>query len=239
MNTYFQFKQFIIQQDKTAMKVCTDACLLGAWVANKIENKDIVPQNILDIGCGTGLLSLMLAQKTNAIIDAVEIDENAFVQATENTAISKWENQINVFNEDIVRYTSAKKYDLIICNPPFFNNQLKSNNDDRNIAMHATQLSFVALAKAVKNNLSENGKAALLLPYNIVNEFAAIMENEQLYLNEELNISHSTVHPFFRSVLLFTCIKEKQTQNTISIRDKGDKYSAEFKMLLKDYYLYL
>ena len=221
------------------MKVCTDACLLGAWVANKIENKDIVPQNILDIGCGTGLLSLMLAQKTNAIIDAVEIDENAFVQTTENTAISKWKNQINVFNEDIVRYTSAKKYDVIICNPPFFNNQLKSNNDDRNIAMHATQLSFVALAKAVKNNLSENGKAALLLPHNIVNEFMAIMENEQLYLNEQLNISHSTVHPFFRSVLLFRFIKQKQTQNTISIKDSNNEYSAEFKILLKDYYLYL
>ena len=221
------------------MKVCTDACLLGSWVANKIENKDIVPQNILDIGCGTGLLSLMLAQKTNAIIDAIEIDENAFIQATENAAISKWENQINVFNEDIVRYTSGKKYDLIICNPPFFNNQLKSNNNDRNVAMHATQLSFTALAKAVKNNLSENGKTALLLPHNIVNEFMAIMENEQLYLNEQLNISHSTVHPFFRSVLLFTFMKQTQTQNTISIKDSSDKYSAEFKMLLKDYYLYL
>ena len=221
------------------MKVCTDACLLGAWVASKIENKDIVPQNILDIGCGTGLLSLMLAQKTNAIIDAVEIDENAFVQATENTAISKWKNQINVFNEDIVRYTSAKKYDLIICNPPFFNNQLKSNNNDRNVAMHATQLSFTALAKAVKNNLSENGKTALLLPHNIVNEFMAIMENEQLYLNEQLNISHSTVHPFFRSVLLFTFMKQTQTQNIISIKDSNNKYSAEFKMLLKDYYLNL
>ena len=221
------------------MKVCTDACLLGAWVADKLENKKIIAENILDIGCGTGLLSLMLAQKTEAIIDAVEINESAYLQAKENVELCIWKEQINLFHENIIDYKVQKKYDLIICNPPFFENQLKSDDVHRNVAMHATQLSFNTLATCVKYNLEVNGVAAFLLPYNIVNEFSAIFKNEDLHITEQLNISHSPSHPFFRSILLFSFSGNNKTQYSIVIKNKVNENSLEFKTLLADYYLHL
>ena len=117
-NNYFQFKQFTIHQDKCAMKVCTDACLFGAFVANEIQDKTI--NHILDIGAGTGLLSLMLAQKSNAAIDAVEIDKSTYEQAEENISQSSWKEKITVYNSGIADFYSNYKYDLIISNPPFF-----------------------------------------------------------------------------------------------------------------------
>lgn len=221
------------------MKVCTDACLLGAWVADKLENKEINAENILDIGCGTGLLSLILAQKSNAVIDAVEINENGFLQAKENIGLSKWEERINIFNENIVDYTPQKKYDVIICNPPFFVNQLKSSNEDRNAAMHATELSFSNLSISVKNNLSINGVGVILLPYNIVTELVEIFKKDNLYINEQIDISHSPNHPFFRSILLFSFINKGMVENAISIKNSNAEYSEEFKILLSDYYLHL
>lgn len=239
MNTYFQFKQFIIHQEKTAMKVCTDACLFGAWVAEKLEHKQIEAKNILDIGCGTGLLSLMLAQKSEASMDAVEINENAFLQGQENISISKWKERISIFHENIIDYNSKKKYDLIICNPPFFENQLKSDDEQRNIAMHATQLSIRKLASSVKNNLEVNGIAAILLPSNTVNNVVAIFKKENLHLIEQLNISHSPTHPLFRTVVLYSFEEKKTLTYSIAIKEKGNDYSLDFKKLLADYYLHL
>src|SRR5205085_2984467 len=119
-NSYFQFKQFRVQQEATAMKVSTDACIQGAWTPIEPFVK-----NVLDIGTGTGLLSLMVAQRNNHIlIDAIELDENAAQQATENIHASPWGDRINIVNGDIRNYTFNRQYDLIICNPPFFQNSL-------------------------------------------------------------------------------------------------------------------
>ena len=109
------------------MKVCTDSCLFGAWIADKIEQKIIVPKNILDIGSGTGLLSLMIAQKTNAQIDGVEIDENSYQQSEDNFIESPWNKHLHAFHADIKNWNSGLKYDLIISNPPFYENDLKAN----------------------------------------------------------------------------------------------------------------
>ena len=116
------------------MKVCTDACLFAAWVAAYLQKNKINPGSILDIGTGTGLLSLMLAQKTLALIDAVEINIDAALQAKENFNASPWKQRLNVFETGILQYNTQMKYDLIISNPPFFNNDLLSPDKNKNTA---------------------------------------------------------------------------------------------------------
>jgi tRNA1Val (adenine37-N6)-methyltransferase len=237
LNTFFQFKQFTIHQDNCAMKVCTDACLFGAWVADKLEKKEFTPKKIFDIGCGTGLLSLMLAQKTDAIIDAIEIDADAFLQATENVEASLFKNQVNIFHGPIDQFFAHEKYDFIICNPPFYENQLKSSDDAKNVAMHATSLSFTELANAIKNNLSGAGIAAVLIPYNSVELLSEKFFAVHLHINVQLNVSHSPNHTLFRSMLIISSQKKNLTKQEISIKDDQGNYSPAFSILLKDYYL--
>ncbi len=237
MNTWFQFKQFTIQQEKCAMKVCTDACLFGAWVAQKIEQNKIKADNILDIGCGTGLLALMIAQKSTAQIDAVEINKDAFEQAVENINLSDWSARINIHNNSIVDFRSSKKYELIICNPPFYENQLKTKNDLRNVAMHATTLSYLELAIAIKINLAENGFAAILFPYSSIKNFEEILLTKQLFIAEKLNFAHSPLHPYFRSILLISETEKELSEHSLSIKNIDNEYSKGFKEILKDYYL--
>lgn len=237
MNTWFQFKQFTIHQEKCAMKVCTDACLFGAWVARKLEENKIKAFNILDIGCGTGLLSLMVAQKCQAQIDAVEIEKDAFEQTKENINLSKWTSRINIHYNSVTNFRSSKKYELIICNPPFYENQLKSKNHQRNQSMHATTLSFLELAIAVKYNLAINGFAAILIPYTSVKKFEEIFLAQQLFIVEKTNFAHSPAHTFFRCMMLISNFKNELFENSFSIKNIDKKYSQDFNELLKDYYL--
>ncbi|MBL7730209.1 MAG: methyltransferase, partial [Chitinophagaceae bacterium] len=133
-NTCFKFKQFLINQDRCAMKVTTDACLFGAWVAERLRNAE---GNCLDIGTGTGLLSLMLAQKAAGIFTvAVEIDADCAEQARENIEASPWKQQVVVKEADILQYTPANQYDFIISNPPFYQDDLKSPDTRKNVAHH-------------------------------------------------------------------------------------------------------
>ena len=237
MNSYFQFKQFKIHQDKCAMKVCTDACLFGAWVANKIETEKIIPNSILDIGSGTGLLSLMLAQKINTKIDAVELDKAAYLQSKENIDTANFKNNISLHYADIISFNPKGKYDCIIINPPFFENQLKSTNKERNAAMHATTLSFEELVAAIKNNLTENGIAFLLLPFYAVNDFEKILHNQNLFITEQVNVKHTDKHSFFRAMLQVGFTNSSSTTSSISIKALDGNYSNSFLALLNDYYL--
>ena len=237
MNTWFQFKQFTIHQEKTAMKVCTDACLFGAWVANKIELNEINADNILDIGCGTGLLSLMLAQKTKAQIDAVEIDKNAFEQAKENINLTDWKEQINIHHGSIIDFKCTKKYDLIICNPPFYENQLKSVDAARNKAMHNTTLAYEDFIIAAKNNLAPGGSVAVLLPYYAIKKFEETLSNHQIFICEKCDVSHSPKHPYFRNMVIFSQVKKVSSEDSILIKNINNFYSEEFIDLLKNYYL--
>ena len=142
------------------MKVSTDSCLFGAWVASIQEN----PKNVLDIGGGTGLLTLMLAQKSNALFDCVEIENECFEQLKDNINDSKWKNQCAIYNEDIREFTPEKKYDLIISNPPFYENQLNSTSSKINLARHHSGLLLSDLFDIAQNLLTEEGKFFLLLP---------------------------------------------------------------------------
>jgi len=233
----FRFKQFTVHQDKTAMKVCTDACLFGACVAEKSETKEISPEHILDIGTGTGLLSLMLAQKTNAKIDAVEINAGAFEQASENIAASPWQEKIQAHHISVLDLFPGEKYDLIICNPPFYESHLSSPDNDRNMAMHASVLPFAELMGFIKNNLSLFGTATLLLPYIQLKYFENIIAKTGLFITEKINIAHSPAHPFFRSILFISETEQQLKHTEISIKDSAGAYSDTFYSLLKDYYL--
>jgi tRNA1Val (adenine37-N6)-methyltransferase len=218
------------------MKVCTDACLFGAWVANKFEQKEIVANKILDIGCGTGLLSLMLAQKTTAPIDAIEIDAEAYLQATENISTSPFKDQIHTFHGPVEIFAAHNKYDFIICNPPFYENQLKSKEENRNIAMHGG-LSFPNLAAVTKTNLSQNGKVAVLVPSDRVEILKQYFEAVNLFIELQINVKHSPKHTPFRSMLLFSFGSKETRQEVILIKTELDNYSDDFKALLNNYYL--
>ena len=219
------------------MKVCTDACLFGAWVAQKIENGEISPGKVLDIGSGTGLLSLMLAQKTNAQIDAVEIVEEAFLQSKENIEKSPWKNRINIVNCNILDFPAQEKYDLIICNPPFYENDLKSQDVTRNTAMHSTDLSLSNLATAIKNNLSEHGKTAILLPFVKTKIFKQSFTKQQLFSEEEIHISDLPDRSYFRTILLLSFSENVIKTSNISVKKQAGEYSEKFISLLKDFYL--
>ncbi len=235
-NSFFQFKQFTIHQSNCAMKVCTDACLFGALAVNAQRTA----VNVLDIGTGTGLLSLMYAQKNPyAIIDALEIDAAAALQAKENFAASPWKERLSGIHADILGFKSDKKYELVISNPPFFENDLKSDDKSKNTAKHDASLSLEGLLKAIDNNTSPDGSFVILLPYHRVSYF----ENEALQLNFHLKqkflIRQTPKHEFFRGILFFSREKAQLQITEMAIRRSEEVYSDEFIVLLKDYYLNL
>ncbi len=219
------------------MKVCTDACLFGAWVAHFFEENKIQANKLMDIGCGTGLLSLMLAQKTKSIIDALEIDADAYLQATENIEASIFKNNIHTFHGPVELFAAHSKYDFIICNPPFYENQLKSNNKNRNAAMHEATLDLETLYNCIENNLSINGNVAILLPFDRMLIFEEILSSNGFFVNQKANVKHSPNHPYFRSMIIASKIKDANLATEICIKNATAQYTPEFIGLLKDFYL--
>lgn len=241
-NSYFKFKQFTIHQHKCAMKVCTDACLFGALAANNIfsTTQTIDTLQGLDIGTGTGLLSLMIAQKNNQIkIDAIEIEAPAAEQATENIAASPWADNIQVFKVDILTFNTDKKYNYIFSNPPFFKDDLKSAVKAKNSAKHDTSLSLLQLLQVVESHLATTGVFAVLLPYHRVDYFIEESKKTGLHLSQQVLVKQTIKHKFFRGILFF---KRKETEPELSeiiIKDAAHNYTPEFAAVLKDYYLFL
>jgi len=241
-NSYFKFKQFTINQDKCAMKVCTDACLFAAIAAvykPYVQNGRPLA-NCLDIGTGTGLLPLMFAQKnTDVKIDTVEIDAAAAAQASENIAASPWAANIQVFNEDIINFRPGITYDCIISNPPFFEGDLKSADKAKNDAKHDTSLDLSQLLKTVESLLKPGGFFAVLLPYQRVVHFTEEARKMGLYLVKQILVKQTFKHKFFRGILFFTRKDVKPEFETMIIKDPDHNYTAEFAAALKDYYLFL
>lgn len=234
----FQFKQFTIQQDQCAMKVCTDSCLFGAWVADELCRENEI-QSILDIGTGTGLLSLMLAQQCNASISAIEINESAAKQASENFAVSKWCNRLKILQVSLQLFLPLQKFDLIICNPPFFEKDLLSPSDEKNAAKHQGSLKLEELFDFCSKYLSSKGMAAILLPYHLAKKGMEIAEDFNLFCNNEMQVKQTTQHHYFRTMQIFSRGKTFFTQNEISIKDANGNYTIDFTNLLKGYYLKL
>lgn len=234
-STSFAFKQFIINQDKCAMKVGTDAVLLGAWI---IPNGS---KHILDIGTGTGVISLMLAQKTDAQIDAIDIDEEAFLQAKQNVSESKFASQIQVIHSSFQEYakTTNKKYNLIVTNPPYFEQSLKSSDEQRSHARHADVLPFEELLDGVLKLLEEKGKFCLILPTLEAVKFRTLAEKKGLNLSKLLRVkSRMDKDTDKRHLMQFEVKPSEFSEQTIAIeQEERHQYTAEYKELTKDYYL--
>ena len=221
------------------MKVCTDACLLSAFAANRLP---LTVHHILDIGTGTGLLSLMLAQKKpNYIIDAIEIDEAAAKQARENFDNSPWKERLKINNISIQQYANItlKKYDVIICNPPFYEKDLKSENIQRNVALHSDALLLEELTSIVNLLLANDGNFFVLLPYHRTKYFEELLLKNKLRIKEKVFIKHTPEHNYFRIIFWVDRIATTLNQSEINIMNDKNEYSEEFSALLKDYYLKL
>lgn len=219
------------------MKVTTDGCLFGAYVASQIKNHKSKIKNCLDIGTGTGLLSLMLAQKNNISIDAVEIDTPSYYQAKENFKRSLWNEQLNIFNADITDLDPSKKYDCIISNPPFFEDDLMSANQTKNKAKHAITLTLQQLLIAIDTHLNAVGFFFVLLPYHRTDYFIKEAAAIKFYPSEKLVVKQTPKHIFFRSILIFSREENDYKTSTLIIKESNNQYTPEFIYLLKDYYL--
>jgi tRNA1Val (adenine37-N6)-methyltransferase len=234
-NNYFAFKQFTVQQSDCALKVCTDACLFGAWASHQLINNP--PTSILDIGTGTGLLSLQLAQKIpSAVIDAVELDPAAAAQAAQNAAATTF--NIQVHNADIKNY-GGKKYQHIISNPPFFENDLKSEHALKNQAMHSTTLTLQNLFTCVDDLLEPLGSFSLLLPFARANEVEGLAQAHGFNLTHKAVVQQTPNHTPFRVMYIFGKAAIMEASETSIVIKENDQYTTTFISYLKDYYLFL
>ena len=184
------------------MKVCTDSCLFGAWVAAKLEQQAISPKNIIDAGTGTGLLSLMLAQKSEAQIHAVDIDKNAFEEASVNFNAAPWNKRMQAFHADIKDWNGSGKYDLIIANPPFYESDLVPEDKAKARSKHSTTLRLEDLLFTAKNLLTEGGNLAVLLPWTRGKWFESAASAYSLFTKEKTEVKQTAKHNFFRTMLL-------------------------------------
>lgn len=242
-NTYFRFKEFTIHQDRCAMKVTTDACLFGAWCAETLSldyNTSDNPKTLLDAGAGSGLLSLMVANKTKVLVDAVEVDAAAAGQAKENAAASPWRERITVVHANVLQWHPAHQYDCIVSNPPFYENDLKSPKARKNLAHHDEGLPLAGLFLFVKKQLKKNGSFFLLLPAKRADEALRLLQENGFHLYKKTLVKQTPDHPPFRVMMQAgKTEKPERPETVITIKSGGQEYSPEFVSLLKPYYLRL
>ncbi|KEQ18633.1 tRNA1(Val) (adenine(37)-N6)-methyltransferase [Endozoicomonas numazuensis] len=233
-NSYFQFKQFRVEQGQTAMKITTDACILGARA--EVENS----YSILDIGAGTGLLSLMAAQRSTASIDAIELDDEAAIQARENFAACPWNSRLTLHHCPVQSYIPEKRYDCILSNPPFFENAYKASCDKRSLARHTDSLSFLELARNIDRLISEDGKAWILLPVESSLLFLEeVQKATHLKLERTIAVRSSSTHKDHRHILVLNQSNSANIREQITIYSEHPAYAPATTELLKPYYLKL
>ena len=232
----FQFKQFSLEQDRCAMKIGTDGVLLGAWTP--IENN---PFSILDIGTGTGIIALMLAQRSAAEqIDALEIDEQAYEQATDNCENSPWNDRLFCFHAGLDEFVEEPEdeYDLIVSNPPFYSEDYKSENEQRDLARFQDAMPFEDLIEAVALLLSENGIFSVIIPFKEESTFLALAKEYELYPLKITRVKGTPTSEMKRSLLAFS---RNETLNSpideLIIETARHIYTPEYIELTKDFYL--
>ncbi|MDR1543475.1 MAG: methyltransferase [Prevotellaceae bacterium] len=232
MSKDFHFKKFSICQAQSAMKVGTDGVLLGAWCSIG-EAK-----TALDIGCGTGVIALMLAQRNpNLRVDAVEIDENSAKEAVFNVKNSPFKDRIAVFCENIVSTTLNNQYDLIVSNPPFFENSLKPPCKQRAAARHTDSLSFEQLVKISSENLTENGVFSVVLPALQTENFIEICKEFSLNLFRRTDVFTTPTSKLRRCLLEFSKQDIPLFYNHLTIEYSSNNFTSEYKNLMQEFYL--
>jgi len=227
----FHFKQFTILQDRCAMKVGTDGVLLGAWVSIKKA------EHILDIGTGTGLIALMMAQKYDASIEAIDIDNDAFEQAIVNVNASPWANRIRVFNASLQDFQPHRKYDLIISNPPYFIDSFAPTDEARNRARQASaSLLYEELLQGIIRLLTTTGKFCVILPSKEGAFFLQKVEQDGLFCNRITHVHTIIGKPAKRVLMEFSRIDEELKENEIILRESDTTFSDAYKEITKDFY---
>ena len=230
----FHFKQFSILQDKCAMKVGTDAVLLGSWVRPEDE------KTLLDIGTGTGVIAIMLAQKSQSLIDAIDVDENAFLQASENVKACPWSSRINVFHTSFQQFCQGnpRKYDLIVSNPPYFVDASKPIIEGRLKARHTNNnLSFDELISGVCQLLSVEGNFCVILPYKEGFDFKEKALSQGLYCNEMMKVKTKMDKLEKRLMMKFSFNPDLMKETELVVQENDLSYSLDYIEFTKDYYL--
>lgn len=231
-NSYFSFKQFTIYQDKSAFKVGTDGVLLGACAGLSRSG------NILEIGSGTGVVAIMLAQRCDAMITAIEPDYNSFMQTAENVARCKWRDRIRVEHTDFQNFRSTGKFDLIITNPPYFSDSLKNPDARKAVTRHNDSLSSAEILEGVLNYMKEDGCLQLIMPYAEGNVFIAEAAGYGLYCNNILKIKPLPSSEIRRLILTFSKTQKKTVEKFLTIENgTRHEFTEEYRNLTKEFYL--
>lgn len=231
-NPYFQFKRFTVFHDRCAMKVGTDGVLLGAWTDVSTS------QRILDIGTGTGLIALMLAQRNaTAQITAIDIDEAAVEQAKENIASSPWKNRIEVTQQDVCCFSSNRLFDTIVSNPPYFNQSLKGPDSQRNTARHTDSLDSSQLLEKVAEILHPEGRFSIIIPSDQTDEIIRIAATYGLHPSRQTDVITRPGLPPKRALLAFQKTKGICHKNELVIELERHVYSEDYIALTRDFYL--
>ncbi|MDD4636242.1 MAG: methyltransferase [Bacteroidales bacterium] len=234
-NPGFQFKQLSVHHDLCAMKVGTDGVLLGAWAPCSTAT------SILDIGTGSGLIALMLAQRSQATITAIDIDEGAIKQAEINFARSPWNSRMKVVSASLQEFSQHPPgmFDLIVSNPPYFINALKSGQTSRDRARHADTLPLKTLMHCTAQLLSASGKASFVFPAESANQLEDTAWEESLYLTHRMDVCNSEGGNPKRVLMTFSFSRTPIIRTQLVLRDENNKYTDAFKALCGDFYLNL
>ncbi len=232
-NSYFTFKEFTIFQDRSSFKVGTDGVLLGA-VADVAGRK-----KILDIGTGTGLIAIMLAQRSKADILAIEPDRDSFLQASHNISLCKWSKRIKIEQADLQDFnTDERKFDLIVTNPPFFNDSLRNPDPRKSAVRHDVELTRAEILDGVLRLLDREGLFQLIMPYVEGNIFIAEASQYGFYCNSILKIRPLPTSDIRRMILSFSRTRHKLSEKFLTIeRGKRHEFTEEYVHLTKDFYL--
>lgn len=247
MEKLFKFKEFAINQDRCAMKIGTDSVLLGAWTSI-----DDHPYSILDIGAGTGILALMLAQRSQSvpmaaeIIDAIEIDDAAYEQCVENFESSPWSDRLFCYHAALDEFVKEFleddmedmiTYDLIISNPPFYSDTYKSSDNQRDLARFVDAMPFRQLLESVSKLLSSEGQFSVVIPFSEEKEFIVLATKEHLYPNRILRVQGTPQSEIKRSFIQFSFKETTVNTEHLIIETARHHYTEDYIALTKDFYL--